>query len=156
MFPYQPIVQDENGQFRPEKPCSYNAMVTNGFHLKRAMNIDKVPYETEEYKLKLEEAFPDHDEPVVRDIAPPTEEQMVAKEGDGYGLNLNELPETVNLEVPQGWHPNKDRNGNYMAPPSINNGWYNYGGYSSYTNPYSYTVNNPYAIPNYRNDGYPF
>jgi hypothetical protein len=161
LFPYQTLVLDpETGFTRTYNPCSYNAKLTNGFHLLAAKLRDAGgdPNQLREYGLKLAEAYPDHDEPEVRDISPPTSSVFVATEQDGYGLKLNDLPETIKLEAIRGWHPNRDANGNYMSPQQYTSPYWNPypGGFNYFANqnPYSYM---PSYLPRYmKNEDYPF
>lgn len=158
LFPYQTLVLDpETGFLKTYNPCSYNARLTNGFHLLAAILRDSGDQEQMRvFGLKLAEAYPDHDEPEVRDISPPTASVLVATEQDGYGLKLDNLPETIPIQAVRGWHPNRDVNGNYMAPQQYTASYWN-----PYPGGYSYFDNqpNPYTyLPKYnmRNDQYPF
>ena len=159
MYPYQIIIKDESGEFKPAVDCTYNALVTNGFHMRLAMQNDAL-IEREGYRLRLADAYPDHDEPVVRDIAPPTADKIIEKEEDGYRIDYEHMPEQVTLKAPEGFHPNKDANGNYMANPKVSsNNWgywgnnYGYYGSSWGSNPWSY---NSYSSIYPYGSSYPF
>lgn len=96
----------------------------------------------EMYSLNFGRLVPEKDDPVVRDVAPPSEDRFITRGDqaeDGYSIDLDKLPDEVVLEAPSHWHPNKDANGNYMSPLQFRNaGWgYPYGnGYVYGTNPY--------------------
>lgn len=157
MYPYQTLVLDpKTGFLRTYYPCRYNAKITNAFHLQLAKlrNSNQVTFkdaDQEWYSLRLAEAFPDHDDPEVRDVSPPTSSSFVATEEDGYGLNLGNLPESIPLKAVSGWHPNRDANGNYMSAQQYNVGPYNpyWSPYTPYPGGYNYYPNNTY-LPQYR------
>ena len=150
MYPYQIITMDASGEFKPAVDCTYNAMVTNWFHIRLAMKKDES--EPEEYRLRLADAYPDHDEPVVRDIAPPAAEKIIEKDEDGYRIDYEHMPEEVTIKGPgPGFHPNKDANGNYMANPKVAaNQW------GSWGNGYYGTWGNTYNPWSYNNTVYPY
>lgn len=154
-FPYQTLVLDpETGFTRTYCPCSYNAKLTNAFHLLAAQLRD-AGYTNDperEYSLRLAEAYPDHDDPEVRDVSPPTTSTFVATEQDGYGMHLDAMPETIPLQAVRGWHPNKDANGNFMSPQQYA---------ASYWNPYpggfNYFAQQSTYLPRYMSDDqFPF
>lgn len=158
LFPYQTMVLDpETGLLKTYYPCSYNARLTNGFHLLAAISRDSGNQEQMRVVgLKLAEAYPDHDDQEVRDVSPPTASVLVATEQDGYGLKFDDLPETISVQAVRGWHPNRDSYGNYMTPQQFTASYWNPypGGYSYFanqTNPYTY-------LPRYNtvNTQYPF
>ena len=161
LFPYQTLVLNpETGFTETSQPCRYNAKITNGFHLLLAQLRDTLPppESFEGYKLRLAEAYPDHDEPEVRDVSPPTPSDFVQTEQDGYQLNLEDVPETIKLPAVKGWHPNRDASGNYLSAQQYQYSWNPY--YNPYPggfNPYSQGTYLPtYQKPGFSYDGYPF
>lgn len=153
-FPYQTLVLDpETGFTRTFAPCSYNAKLTNAFHLLAAQLRDSGSTDQDgNYGLRLAEAYPDHDEPEVRDVSPPVPSNFVATEQDGYRMQLDQLPESVPIETVKGWHPNKDAYGNFMSPQQFAMAYWN-----PYPGGYSYFANQPTYLPRYmRDDQFPF
>ena len=148
MFPYITLVLNtETGLLEPCQPVRYNAKVTNGFHLMLAKERDENPekYATE-FKLHLEDAFPDHDEPEVRDVEFPGIDKFLLREEDGFGIDNEKLPESVSFKPIKNWHPNRDANGNYMTG-SYYNPYGPMGYQSGYQNPYA--MNTPSYLPSY-------
>lgn len=118
MFPYVTLVVDkETGMLKTWKPCSYNARVTNAFHVLLAEELDKQNEETikEEYDINLERHFPKQDKKIDRNIGFDTA-NIIAKDTDGYTIDCENMPEFVTVKaIPKGWHPNRDANGNYKS-----------------------------------------
>lgn len=147
IFPYVTLVLDEDtGILKPWKECSYNAKVTNAFHILLQKKKDE---ESQCYGLEnLEKCFPIVDEKPQM-INPPTDKDIIMSDKDGYRFDYTKLPEYIIIEPLKNWHPNKDAYGNYMSP------YHQY--YNNYTTPYPGGFNNYSYLPNLRTfDVYPF
>lgn len=140
MFPYVTLVLDNNtGFLKPWKPCSYNARVTNAFHIKWAKEKNNMALESE-YGLSLSKYYPKEDEPVIRDIGINVS-RIIMNKNELFSPNYDSMPEIIRIDpMPKNWHPNRDSNGNYLS-------------YLNYVQrPYQYNNIPKYSsyLPNYR------
>lgn len=137
MFPYVTLVLDkETGMLKTWQPCSYNARVTNAFHLLLAQELDQksATDSQEEFPLDLERFFPKVDIPEERTLEYDLD-KVIEKDSDRYAMDYEGLPEYIPIYMPQpGAHPNKDSYGNYRSPKQSipNYNWYNRPQYNSY------------------------
>ena len=177
LFPYVNLKSDPEGNLVPVDGVSHMGKITNMFHVMYAKWQDKfrsdykpIDPNQQYFSWKPTEFVPEKDTPEVRNISVGGE-RLIWDEKDGYELKLDKLPEVINIQYPQGWHPNKDSRGFYMSPNQYNG--YGYGGYNYGYNPYYYggggyigAPSNPYSytaypwnynsnLPRYK-DGYPF
>ena len=150
MFPYVTLIVDpDTRMLKPWTTCSYNAKVTNAFHILLAQAKDS---QMGEYGLEnLEQCFSDvSDEP--RNINAPAPEKIIMTDKDGYQINYNNLPNYVIIEPLRNWHPNKDPYGNYKRS---NYHYYDYP-YTPYPGGFV-PINNYSYLPSYQTfTMYPF